>query len=377
MKKIIALVLMVALCCMSLTGCFGMVGSIQINEDGSGNVKWSEGMTREYLEYNGEKEKDIAEMDEFTYNNIKYYGEVHESSFTNADNFNKNLDLQNEESFKLVQHGKGEFTLLIKLTPEDTKDVDAQIDATGYTPEEREAIEEFTKEIAIVYEIDFPSDVKQTRGPVNGVKIDGKHIVIDLLKMNLEITEAVTLEFTNVEPKNFTDVADDKWYYDAVSMMARGGLVAGMGNNLFNPEGTLTFAEFCQILARAKGLETGEENGYWASKAIAACVKAGYIVDRGEITPANYNVAIPREAAVAAMYVARPSIVKIVKKVAAEDIPDYATIAPEYQEKVVLAYACGITNGVDANKTFLPKNFLKRGEVCQLFYNLNWTFAGK
>ena len=106
-------------------------------------------------------------------------------------------------------------------------------------------------------------------------------------------------------------------------------------------------------------------------------VKAGYIVDRGEITPENYNVAIPREAAVAAMYIARPSNVKIVKKLTAEDIPDYADIAPEYQENVLKAYTCAITTGVDANRTFLPKNSLKRGEVCQLFYNLNWTMIGK
>lgn len=377
MKKILASVLIIALCCMSLTGCLGLIGEVQINEDGTGVAKWSEGMTKEYLEYNKETDEAISEMTEFTYNGTKYYGTVHESTFKNAENFAKGMDLQNEDIAKLIQHDKGQFTLLIKLTPEETKDVDAQISEMYFSEEEQAEIKKFTEGIVVVYEFDFPTEVKQTRGPVDGVKIDGKHIVIDMLALNKVIEGEVTLEFTTVEPKAFTDVVQTAWYYDAVTMMARGGLVAGIGNDMFNPEGTLTFAEFCQILARAKGIETGEENGYWAYKAVAGCIQAGYILDRGEITPANYNVAIPREAAVAAMYLAKPSSVRVVKKYIAEDIPDYADIAPEYQENILKAYNCLITTGVDTQRTFLPKNSLKRGEVCQLFYNLNWTMIGK
>ena len=34
-----------------------------------------------------------------------------------------------------------------------------------------------------------------------------------------------------------------------------------------------------------------------------------------------------------------------------------------------------ITKGVDEMGTFLPKKSLTRAEVCQLFYNLNWSSA--
>ena len=77
------------------------------------------------------------------------------------------------------------------------------------------------------------------------------------------------------------------------------------------------------------------------------------------------------------MYLAKPSSVRTVKKYIGEDIPDYADISPEYKENVLKAYNCLITTGVDVKRTFLPKNSLKRGEVCQLFYNLNWTMIGK
>ena len=57
------------------------------------------------------------------------------------------------------------------------------------------------------------------------------------------------------------------------------------------------------------------------------------------------------------------------------DIPDYDQISPEYQDTIMNAYNFNITDGMKADHTFVPQGTLTRAQVCQLFYNLNWTTA--
>jgi hypothetical protein len=121
-------------------------------------------------------------------------------------------------------------------------------------------------------------------------------------------------------------------------------------------------------------LDTTSENGYWAYGSIKSCIQAGYIVDRGEITSANYDVAIPREAAVAAMYKGKQAELFLpTNTLTATDIPDYDKISDVYKNDILNAYKYGITAGMDANRTFNPQGQLTRAQVCQLFYNLDWT----
>ena len=60
-------------------------------------------------------------------------------------------------------------------------------------------------------------------------------------------------------------------------------------------------------------------------------------------------------------------------RVAPADIPDYDEISNRFKHAVLNAYAYGITNGVDANRTFNPKGELTRAQICQLFCNMGWT----
>ncbi len=59
-----------------------------------------------------------------------------------------------------------------------------------------------------------------------------------------------------------------------------------------------------------------------------------------------------------------------------KQIPDLSDIGEAYRDAINTAYAVGICSGVDAAGTFLPKNSISRAEVCQLFYNINWTVPG-
>lgn len=57
-------------------------------------------------------------------------------------------------------------------------------------------------------------------------------------------------------------------------------------------------------------------------------------------------------------------------------IPDADQIASDYLDDIKAAYKVGLCSGSDASGTFNPKANITRAEVCQLFYNINWTAPG-
>ena len=393
-KKVLSLVLVMGIFCTLLTGCVGSIADVKINADGSGSVKFSAGMTKDGLEMMASMEEsaeiDLSEFTPFEYNGTTYYGTVEYQDFANVDEFNSFMNGETVEDstygvdsggVKLVKNSDNSFTVTLTATSDtgDTSTMEESAAAQGEEIDE-ELINAMLKDFAIVYTFEFPTEVKQLTGPTNGITINGKTLKIDVMKLDEVVGDTVTYTFTTgasevVKPAiYFTDVIAGAWYYDAVMAMAEGGLVNGIGNNLFNPNGTLTYAQFCQILARAKMLDVGTENGYWAYKAVESCLEAGYILYRGEINSANYDVPIPREAAVAAMFKGKQADLFLpTNNLSIEDIPDFDSISGEYQDDILNAYKYGITNGMDSNKTFNPKGLLTRAQVCQLFYNLTWT----
>ncbi len=85
----------------------------------------------------------------------------------------------------------------------------------------------------------------------------------------------------------FTDVASGAWYYDAVAYVYENGLMDGVSDTLFNPDGEMTRAMVWAILARLDGESvTGDD---WAESAREWAVSEG--VTDGE----NPDVAVTRE----------------------------------------------------------------------------------
>ena len=97
------------------------------------------------------------------------------------------------------------------------------------------------------------------------------------------------------EPKaaanTFSDVKAGQWYTDAVSWAAANGVVDGVGNNRFDPDGNITREQMATILYRycsGKGLDTskrgdlsgfpdGNKVGSWAKDAVQWTVAEGII----------------------------------------------------------------------------------------------------
>ncbi len=395
-KKILS-VLTCLLLALSLTGCMAVVMDVNVGADDSGTVRVRSGYTKETmeqikaLEEDGESGKDET-YTEFTYNGNTYYapeGGIEEKTFRsieelnallNSDGTKGNAEMQEQQggadaAYRFSKNTDGSLLLEIDATEKESSE-DAKENEYGMSEEELQAMSE---DMVVVTEFSLPAAVTQLSGGKAGVTIDGKKLSLDLMKMESGkyrfTTSSDPAVLAGLRTPSFPDVKDGDWYYQAVCEMFKGGLVRGYDDGTFLPLKELTYAEFCTILANAKQIATGTENGYWAYKAIDACVKAGYIADRGGITPENYNVPITREAAVAGMYRVAKDTLSAKGSFTAQSIPDYDKIGADYAQDIVSAYNYGITTGMDAQHTFAPQGKLNRAQVCQLFFNVGMTQA--
>lgn len=75
------------------------------------------------------------------------------------------------------------------------------------------------------------------------------------------VNVAITLYGGNVESRWFTDV-DTSLYKNALNVLATYGILQGNGDGTFNPEGTLTRAQLCALLAQALGVTSLSESPY-------------------------------------------------------------------------------------------------------------------
>ena len=368
-KKLVATIMVAVMLCVALSGCMAQVASVKLNTDGSGTISARFGVTEEYKDMLGDYE------DVFIYNGTTYYGIEESVEFSSVEELMQEAESMSEQGgsfmFDIEQLGGGSFKLAFDVKAED---FDSAVDSGIDMNLSEEELAAMLSESCFVYNFEFPTNVKQTAGTSDGITIDGGKLSMDLLEVSSGISGDTHFEFiTEPDADVFVDVPEGAWYHDAVVAMKDGGLIAGVGEGKFMPDGVLTVSQFCQIMARATGLGTwSDDAGYWAAGAIKSCVEAGYVVANGAAVPENYDVPITREAAVAAMYWASGRSVEE-ETITHEDITDYASISALYKSAIVGAYNCGITSGVDSNKTFSPESSLTRSQVCQLFYNMGWT----
>ena len=115
----------------------------------------------------------------------------------------------------------------------------------------------------------------------------------------------------------FSDVnaKDGSWYIDAVAWAAANGIVGGVGNNKFDPDGNITREQMATILyryAKKKGIDTskrGDLSGFpdggkvesWAKDAVQWTVAEkiiggsdGYLLPQGNATRAQVATILMR-----------------------------------------------------------------------------------
>lgn len=154
-------------------------------------------------------------------------------------------------------------------------------------------------------------------------------------------TEPGQPESKPTEPKpetpavDFSDVAASDWYYEAVEYVCAKGLMDGVAEGSFAPNGTLTRAMVWTIFARASGVDT-DGGASWYAKAQEWAAAKG--ISDGE----NPDAAITREEFVTMLWrlAGEPVYTADLSRV-----PDAGSISAWAQQAMCWAWATGLVEG--------------------------------
>lgn len=90
----------------------------------------------------------------------------------------------------------------------------------------------------------------------------------------------------------FDDVPADLWCCPYVSTIAKAGIVNGVGNNRFNPNGKLTWAHIVTVMTRFVKPQTYELKNIqydgWAAEAVQTAAALGWIKDSADFNPNDF-----------------------------------------------------------------------------------------
>lgn len=174
----------------------------------------------------------------------------------------------------------------------------------------------------------------------------------------------------------FSDIAGHK-NQQAIEKLVGMGVINGMGDGTFAPNKTMTRAQFCTIVVKALGIKPLESrvfsdvpSGQWYSGYVGAANANGIVngVGNGKFDP---NGTITRQEA-ASMVVRAAKVLGQNTAAANADstlsrFSDSAKVASYAKEPLAYCYDSGI---LSAEKTIQPTKAILRCEIAQMVYNL-------
>ncbi len=173
------------------------------------------------------------------------------------------------------------------------------------------------------------------------------------------------------EPVTFTDVPKDEWYVGAVEYAVQNGLMNGVGDGKFAPEGSMTRAMLVTVLWRYEGApETGKNpftdvpNGQWYTDAVAWAAANGIVggVGNNKFDPEGK---ITREQMATILYrYAEKKGIDTGKRGDLSAFPDGGKVASWAKNAVQWAVAEKIINGSDGK--LLPQGDATRAQVATI-----------
>lgn len=185
--------------------------------------------------------------------------------------------------------------------------------------------------------------------------------------------------------QSFTDVSSDKWYYTWVTKAAQQGWVSGVGDGRFDPEGSVTFAQFALMLDRALYPDDIDSQPAGAQWWVAGCEVAAKhalfpVTDMAlrDNWSAVANTPIEREQMAQMMYnalvdkgIKLPSYAEYSE--AAKRIADIADV--DNYVAVTTCYTIGLLNGNDSGN-FAPRAPMTRAQACVVLCNIYGYVTG-
>lgn len=169
----------------------------------------------------------------------------------------------------------------------------------------------------------------------------------------------------------FADVAKTDWFYNAVAVQQTIGLISGVDETHFAPQGKVTLAQALSIAVRAYQKYHGVKDSYepaagqvWYAGFARLAVQYGIVSSSWS----NYDQPLTRDRLAMIIYNTLPS-----KELTAinsiEAIPDMEASDQGYQEILAL-YNAGILCGNDKLGNFAPTTNVTRAEFAAMFTRL-------
>ena len=189
---------------------------------------------------------------------------------------------------------------------------------------------------------------------VDGERIDGTTFTMP------EHDVTVRVYFTDGVALPFTDVSAGAWYFDAVGYVYVGGLMDGVSDTLFDPDGTMTRAMVWAILARVDG-ETVTGDGWIETArdwAVAEGVSDGENAN-GYVTREQFATMLWRYASGKGYDVSIGEDTNILSYADFADLSEYAIPAMQW------ACGAGIVNGT-SESTLTPQGEATRAQVAAM-----------
>lgn len=209
--------------------------------------------------------------------------------------------------------------------------------------------------------------------------------------LTLALTLCMVLAMTiSASAATFNDVSDSHWASDYINKAASEKLVNGVGNGNFNPDTTLTKAEWLTMICNLMYSDTvaryNQTNTYEHWYDVYVEVSKSYLTSHMDTKPQLDTFGAP--SLQCTRYVMAAVIHSLAKSEgwadsisttdisnAKSNIADWSTIPAAYQEPVAFCYAAGFINGIDSAGTFSGSSAMTRAQasvvLCRLFDTVN------
>ncbi|MCC8098320.1 MAG: S-layer homology domain-containing protein [Eubacterium sp.] len=167
----------------------------------------------------------------------------------------------------------------------------------------------------------------------------------------------------------FTDVSSNSWYYSYIQQAYSLGLISGVSDTSFQPDGTVTAAQLLSILYRADGNSSdASSSGNWYDSAVTWAKENSIILedngnDTSNVSTFSAESKLTREQVIVIIY--RYMLYKGLDVSAESDLSaftDSGEISAYAEDAVAALVSKGIISGDDAG-TLRPGSTLTRAEV--------------
>ncbi len=183
----------------------------------------------------------------------------------------------------------------------------------------------------------------------------------------LTVSASAAFENTNTYTEGqFKDVSSADWFANDVKSVSQLGLMNGVGENAFLPQGNVTVAEAVTMAARANAAYTGKTiadtaSANWYDKYVSYAVSEGIVekdyFDSYDRAAKRYEVAKLFANAMPDGYFTAVNQVKDI-----HDVPD----SREYKDELLTLYNAGVVMGSDIYGTFNPEYSITRAEAAAI-----------